>query len=105
MWLKQPTRWRRPSSGISPHGAGSRRECLPPINAKKSRDNRDRGMKPVLLLVAAILSLLPATAAEFRSGQAARAVIGQASFSGREGSFTPTVLSISGGNLYVSDNN
>ena len=42
-------------------------------------------------------------AAEFQNGQAARAVIGQESFSARDASITPTTLSISNGRLYVAD--
>src|SRR3954451_11049524 len=50
--------------------------------------------------------LLFATAtwsAEFRSGQAARAVLGQSSFSLHENTITPTRLSIAGGKLFVAD--
>jgi len=41
-------------------------------------------------------------AAEFQNGQAARAVIGQSSFSAREAAITPTVLAISNGWLYAA---
>lgn len=46
---------------------------------------------------------LPVCAAEYQSGQAARAVIGQSSFSARESGITPTALSLSNGRLYVAD--
>ncbi len=42
-------------------------------------------------------------AADFETGQAARAVIGQSSFSAREAGITPTALSISGSRLYAAD--
>lgn len=42
-------------------------------------------------------------AAEFESGQAARAVIGQASFSGHEAGIAATTLSLSNGKLYAAD--
>ncbi len=42
-------------------------------------------------------------AADFETGQAARAVIGQASFSAREAGITPTALSLSSTRLYAAD--
>lgn len=53
----------------------------------------------------AALSLITTSiwAVDFQSGQAARAVIGQPSFSSRQASITPLSLSISGGHLYVAD--
>ena len=42
-------------------------------------------------------------ATEFQTGQAARAVLGQTSFSAREAGITPTALTISGGHLYAAD--
>ncbi len=42
-------------------------------------------------------------AADFETGQAARAVIGQYSFSGHEAAITPTALSISSTRLYAAD--
>ncbi|MBV9407084.1 MAG: hypothetical protein JO211_17180, partial [Acidobacteriaceae bacterium] len=53
----------------------------------------------------AIFALLgvSAVAADFQSGQAARAVLGQNSFSAREQSLTPTALAISNGRLYAAD--
>src|SRR4051812_37722239 len=41
---------------------------------------------------------------DFRSGQAAVAVIGQPSFSVSSGGITPTALSLGGGKLFVTDN-
>lgn len=41
--------------------------------------------------------------ADFQSGQAARAVIGQSSFSAQDAGITATALSLSGGHLYVAD--
>ena len=57
------------------------------------------------LLLPALLSLLPASlrAADFQSGQAARAVIGQPSFSAREPGIAATTLSLSNGKLYAAD--
>ncbi len=53
---------------------------------------------------AALLLIVPSVwAAEFQNGQAARAVIGQPSFSARETAITPTVLALSGGWLYAAD--
>jgi len=62
----------------------------------------------VRLLCAAGLALLssaalPASAAQFQNGQAARAVIGQPSFSARDTGVTPMALSLSNGRLYVAD--
>lgn len=51
-----------------------------------------------LLLLAASLR-----AADFQSGQAARAVIGQPSFSAREAGISATTLSLSNGKLYAAD--
>ncbi len=53
----------------------------------------------------AALALIPASlwAADFESGQAARAVIGQSSFSSREANITPTALAIAGSRLYAAD--
>jgi uncharacterized protein (TIGR03437 family) len=42
-------------------------------------------------------------AADFETGQAARAVIGQYSFSARDAGMTPTVLALSANRLYVAD--
>ncbi|MBV9762154.1 MAG: hypothetical protein JO340_16445 [Acidobacteriaceae bacterium] len=42
-------------------------------------------------------------AADYESGQAARAVIGQASFSAHEGGIAATTLSLSNGKLYAAD--
>lgn len=52
-----------------------------------------------------ILLLLAATirAADFQTGQAARAVFGQPSFSAREAGVTPTSLALAGGKLYAAD--
>src|SRR4051794_8637531 len=49
--------------------------------------------------------LLPALlfSSEFRSGQAARAVVGQPSLSVSTGGITPTALSFTGGKLFVTD--
>jgi uncharacterized protein (TIGR03437 family) len=54
-------------------------------------------LTPLLLLVASL------PAAEFQSGQAARAVLGQSSFSSRDAVLTPVALSIAKGRLYVAD--
>ena len=43
-------------------------------------------------------------AADFQNGQAARAVIGQSSFSAHDAGITVTALSLSNGRLYVADN-
>ncbi len=53
----------------------------------------------------ATLSLMATSiwAAEFQNGQAARAVIGQPSFSAHETAFTPNVLALSSGWLYAAD--
>src|ERR1700761_7242340 len=51
-----------------------------------------------LLLLAVALR-----AADFQSGQAARAVIGQPSFSAREAGIAVTTLSLSNGRLYAAD--
>ncbi len=54
-----------------------------------------------LLLLA---TLAPASwGADWANGQAARAVIGQSSFSAHEGGFDPTSLSLVNGQLYVAD--
>ena len=42
-------------------------------------------------------------AADFQTGQAARAVIGQNSFTARSVGFTPTALALSGSSLYAAD--
>ncbi len=49
--------------------------------------------------------LVPALlfSSDFRSGQAASAVIGQSSFSVTTGGITPTALSLAGGKLFVTD--
>src|SRR5947209_14350665 len=49
--------------------------------------------------------LVPALlfSSEFRSGQAATAVIGQSSFSISSGGITPTALSLAGPKLFVTD--
>jgi len=52
-----------------------------------------------ILLVGSVLS-----ASEFQDGQAARAVIGQPSFSAHDRGIVARALSISKGNLYVADN-
>lgn len=54
-------------------------------------------------LAALLLIGTSAWAADFESGQAARAVIGQYSFSSRDARITPTALSISGTYLYAAD--
>ncbi len=51
-----------------------------------------------LLLIAGYLS-----AADFQNGQAARAVLGQPSFSSREAGITPIALSVTKGRLYAAD--
>ncbi|MBV8807275.1 MAG: hypothetical protein JO033_01255, partial [Acidobacteriaceae bacterium] len=51
-----------------------------------------------VLLIAACLP-----AADFQNGQAARAVLGQPSFSSREAGIAPVALSIAKGRLYVAD--
>lgn len=56
-----------------------------------------------LLLLAAPFLGLPLGAAEFQSGQAARAVIGQPSFSAHEAGIAVTTLSLSNGKLYAAD--
>jgi uncharacterized protein (TIGR03437 family) len=58
-----------------------------------------------LLLLAgpALLNPLALRAAEFQTGQAARAVIGQPSFSAREAGIAVTTLSLSNGKLYAAD--
>ncbi|MBV8898089.1 MAG: hypothetical protein JO051_16360 [Acidobacteriaceae bacterium] len=54
--------------------------------------------------IAAFLGFaLSVCAAEFQTGQAARAVIGQSSFSGHESGISATALSLSNGRLYVAD--
>jgi uncharacterized protein (TIGR03437 family) len=55
------------------------------------------------LLIAALVTISSAYAAEFQSGQAARAVIGQPSFSARESGIATHALSISKGRLYAAD--
>src|SRR5947209_10189311 len=62
-------------------------------------------MMTLRVFAVSLLMLVPMHAAEFRSGQAARAVLGQVSFTARDAGFTPTVLSLSGNNLYVADGN
>lgn len=57
----------------------------------------------ILRLAAVSLIATCVWAAEFQNGQAARAVIGQSSFSSRESSITPTVLAMSNGWLYAAD--
>jgi uncharacterized protein (TIGR03437 family) len=54
-------------------------------------------------LIAALVMISSAYAAEFQSGQAARAVIGQPSFSARESGIAAHALSISKGRLYAAD--
>ncbi len=56
------------------------------------------GRLTVFLLMAACLP-----AAEFQNGQAARAVLGQSSFSSREAGLTPVALSIAKTRLYAAD--
>lgn len=56
-----------------------------------------------LSLVATCVLVTPVLAAEFQNGQAARAVIGQASFSARDTAITPMVLALSNGWLYAAD--
>lgn len=61
---------------------------------------------PVTRIAAAVAfcSLaLSVCAADFQTGQAARAVIGQPTFSARTPGISPTALSISNGRLYVAD--
>ncbi|HTU48215.1 MAG TPA: hypothetical protein VME17_16760 [Bryobacteraceae bacterium] len=50
-----------------------------------------------------LLLALSVRAAEFQTGQAARAVIGQPSFSAREAGVAVTTLSLSNGKLYAAD--
>lgn len=52
----------------------------------------------ILLLTSSLLS-----AADFQSGQAARAVLGQSSFSSRGAGIRITSMTLSGGELYVAD--
>lgn len=54
-------------------------------------------------VTALLLTALSLCAADFRSGQAARAVIGQSSFSSREANITPTALAIVDNRLYAAD--
>ena len=60
-------------------------------------------MDKIIRFAALSLIVTSVWAAEFQNGQAARAVIGQASFSSRETSITPNVLAISNGWLYAAD--
>jgi uncharacterized protein (TIGR03437 family) len=54
-------------------------------------------------LAASLLIASSVWAAEFQTGQAARAVIGQSSFSSRETGVTPMALSLANGRLYAAD--
>ena len=56
-----------------------------------------------LLMFAGCLIPAAVNASDFQDGQAARAVIGQSSFSAFDKGVTPRALSISKGNLYVAD--
>jgi uncharacterized protein (TIGR03437 family) len=60
-------------------------------------------MRRILTLTLACTFCLGIRAAEFHNGQAARAVIGQSSFSAREAGITANALSVSNGRLYVAD--
>ncbi len=60
-------------------------------------------MKRISGVATLLLAGLSIRASEFQNGQAARAVIGQSSFTAREGSFTPSALAISNGHLYAAD--
>ncbi len=60
-------------------------------------------MVRIAALVAFCSLALSLCAADFQNGQAARAVIGQPSFSARESGITARALSISNGHLYVAD--
>jgi len=55
------------------------------------------------LLAAFATSISAASAAEFQSGQAARAVIGQPSFSARDAGIVAHALAVSKGRLYAAD--
>jgi uncharacterized protein (TIGR03437 family) len=57
----------------------------------------------LLLALPALLNPLTLGAAEFQSGQAARAVIGQPSFSAQDAGIAVTTLSLSNGKLYAAD--
>ncbi len=57
----------------------------------------------IALLIVPSVWTAPAKAGDFQSGQAARAVIGQPSFSSRNNGITGTAMSISNGRLYVAD--
>ncbi|MFL6450759.1 MAG: hypothetical protein ACJ746_24205 [Bryobacteraceae bacterium] len=61
-------------------------------------------MQRLVALFSTLLAPALLFSSEFRSGQAARAVIGQPSFSVATGGITPTALSLSGGKLFVTDN-
>ncbi len=50
-----------------------------------------------------LLMAVPVWAADFQTGQAARAVIGQSSFSSLEAGITPTALALGSGRLYAAD--
>ena len=60
-------------------------------------------MRRILTLVLLCGFSVGVRAAEFQNGQAARAVIGQSSFSARDAGITAAALSISNGRLYVAD--
>jgi uncharacterized protein (TIGR03437 family) len=57
------------------------------------------------VLAALVTSLSALSAAEFQSGQAARAVIGQGSFSARDTGIVAHALTVSKGRLYAADAN
>jgi uncharacterized protein (TIGR03437 family) len=56
-----------------------------------------------ILLLAPLLAAASLAAADFQTGQAARAVIGQPSFSAHESGIAITTLSLSRGKLYAAD--
>ena len=60
--------------------------------------------RSAVVLAALVTSISPAFAAEFQSGQAARAVIGQASFSARDAGIAAHALTVAKGRLYAADN-
>lgn len=60
-------------------------------------------MRRVAHIIAFLGFALPVCAADFQTGQAARAVIGQSSFSAHDAGISPSALSLSSGRLYVAD--
>jgi uncharacterized protein (TIGR03437 family) len=57
----------------------------------------------LIAALALVLTAITADAAEFQTGQAARAVIGQSSFSSRDPGIAAHALSVAGGRLYAAD--